>query len=78
MEKKKAKYHIAFHQRKQFVKSRMKSTGTESIALGKSKPTLAGAEFLSRWKEIVHEGKKYTEGISFHCREKSAKGFPRK
>lgn len=56
----------------------MKGTGTESIALGKSKPTLSGAEFLSRWKEIVHEGKKYTEGISFHCREKSAKGFPGK
>lgn len=64
MEKKKAQYHVAFNQCKQFVKSRMKGTGTESIALGKSKPTLSGAEFLSRWKETVHEEKKITHKAS--------------
>lgn len=42
----------------------MKGTGTESIALGKSKPTLSGAEFLSRWKETVHEEKKNTHKAS--------------
>lgn len=53
----------------------MKGTGTEPIALGKSKPTLSGAEFLSRWKEIAHEVKKYTEGISFTVGKNLPKDF---
>lgn len=54
----------------------MRGTGTESIALGKSKPTLSGAEFLSRWKEILHEEKKkYTEGISFTAGKNVPKDF---